>query len=102
MVDTLCPIEAKLAKDALRHLVMIVLLVTNNLDMLVKTIFSDTQFCCTAVLSHINGCSVTAQKKLSVKSVSSKVPPYRSILLLLEYACLKSLLNECLSEKIGL
>ena len=81
---------------------MVVLLVTDNIDVFIETILCKTLFCRSEVLGHIHGSTVTTEKKLSVKTVSSKVAPYGAILLSLEDTIFKSLLHECLTEKISL
>ena len=102
MVNALCPIESQLAEDKLKHLEMVVLLISNDIYMLVKTILCETLFCSTKVLGHVDRSTVATKKKLSVKPVSSKIAPYRAILLSLKNTCFKTFLHKSLSEKISL
>ena len=102
MVDAIGPVEAELAEDELEHLEMVVLLVSYDIDMLVKAVLCKTLLCCSEVLGHVYRSSVATQKKLPVEAVCRKVTPYGAVLLGLEDACFKSLLHESLSEEIGL
>ena len=102
MIDAVCPIKAELAENELENLEMVVLLVSYDIDVLIKAILCETLLRCTEVLSHVYRCTVTTEKELAVETVCCKVTPDRSVLLSLEDACLKTLLYECLAEKICL
>ena len=102
VVNAVSPIETKLTKNKFKHLEMVVLLVTYDIDMFIEAILCKTLLSSTKILSHIDRSTVTTEKKLSVKTVSSKIAPHRSVLLLLEDITLKTLLHESLTEEVSL
>ena len=102
MVNIVAPLIAELLKHELEHLEVVVLLVTYNVSDTVKVVLLKALECSTQVLSHIYRCTIATEKKLLIKAVSSKVNPYRAILLTEEDTLLKTLRDDALTEKIGL
>ena len=101
MVYAVRPGKAELLQYELQHLEMIVLLISHDIDMLVKAVFLKPLLCSTEILGDIYGCPVAPEEQLPVESVGSEVAPYRAVSLFFEDAHVQTFLHEGLAEKIG-
>ena len=102
MVNIVAPVKAQFLKDKLQYLEVVVLLITYNVNVLVKSILCKSLVCSTQILSHVYRSTVATEKKFLVKAVCSKITPYRTVLVSLKHTFSQTLLNKSFTKKVSL
>ena len=101
MVYLVGPVEAELLQNQLEHLEVVVLLVTDHIDMGVEAVFLEPLLSGAEILGDIDRSSVGAKQQLAVEAVGGQVAPHRTVGITLEHALVESALHEFLAEQIG-
>ena len=101
MVDAVGPLEAELLEDKLEDGEMVVLLVTDDIDMGVKTVLGEAAFRRAEVLGDVDRSSVGTEDELAVEAVCSQVAPYGAVRVTDKRSILQSFLYKLLTQQVS-
>ena len=81
---------------------MVVLLVADHVDHLLRVELLVTQLCGAEILRHIDGRAVLAQQHLLVQALTGEIDAHGTILVFVERALVQTFLHQALAKQIGL
>ena len=102
MDQILSPLEAEAVQQNGQHLEMVILFIAYHINHLVDRIILKTQFGCSDILGHIDGCTILTKQKFFIKSLIGQIGPNRPIIMTNKETFFQSALYFCLSYQIGL
>ena len=102
MYKVFAPLETEFVQQDGKHLEVVVLFVTYHVNHFVYGIVAESQFGCTDILCHVDGCSVGTEQKFLVQSFRSQVGPYGTVFFAEKQSFVKPFQNFLFTFEISL